>query len=95
MSTRRKQPRVGGGSDGRARRIAAGIFKARCLALMDQVGRTGEEIVITKRDRPVAMLVPIREPSRRLFVGRMRGTIRLVGDLVSPIGADWDVDADL
>ncbi|HUF97695.1 MAG TPA: type II toxin-antitoxin system Phd/YefM family antitoxin [Ilumatobacter sp.] len=42
-----------------ATQIQASEFKATCLALLDQVATTGEEIVITKRGRPLARLVPI------------------------------------
>ncbi len=42
-----------------SKRIPAGEFKAKCLKLMDEVNATGEELVITKRGKPVARLVPI------------------------------------
>lgn len=38
--------------------LAAGEFKATCLALMDEVAATGREVIITKRGKPVAKLVP-------------------------------------
>jgi len=41
--------------------INASAFKARCLRLLDEVSRTGEELVILKRGRPVARLVPARD----------------------------------
>ncbi len=40
------------------RTIPAGEFKARCLALLDEVKETGEEIIITKRGKPVARILP-------------------------------------
>lgn len=79
----------------RSRRIPAGLFKARCLALMDRVQRTGEELLITKRDQPVAMLVPVRTRASRAFVGRMRNTMKVTGDIVAATAQDWEVDADL
>src|SRR5438445_733648 len=39
--------------------IAAGIFKARCLKLLDEVAETGQEIVVTKRGKAVARLAPL------------------------------------
>jgi prevent-host-death family protein len=66
--------------------VPAGEFKARCLALLDRVAETGEEIVVTKRGKPVARVVPV-EPPRPL-----RGSIVREGDLVSPIGAEWAVE---
>ncbi|MDE3045661.1 MAG: type II toxin-antitoxin system Phd/YefM family antitoxin [Verrucomicrobiota bacterium] len=69
--------------------IQAGKFKARCLKLMDKVHRTKRKIIITKRNKPIAQLVPIEEDSGHLF-GRMKGTIRIVGDILSPIDEVWD-----
>jgi prevent-host-death family protein len=81
---------------GTRRTIPAGKFKPACLQLMDLVNETGEEIVITKRNRPVAMLVPVPDDDLRPFVGRSRGVIHASReDLVAPVGEDWEVDADL
>lgn len=60
--------------------IAAGLFKARCLELMDEVARTREEIVVTKYGRPVAKLVPIDGPPPRPLFGRARHTVVHVAD---------------
>jgi antitoxin (DNA-binding transcriptional repressor) of toxin-antitoxin stability system len=63
---------------------------------MDQVHDTGVEIVITKRNRPIAKLVPITDGDLTPFVGRSRGVINVShDDLVSPINENWEVDADL
>ena len=70
--------------------IAAGAFKARCLALMDEVARTGGQYVITKRGVPVARLVPA-SLERRRFLGSMTGTVTTLGDIVNPIDEPWDV----
>lgn len=56
---------------------------------------TGVEIVITKRDEPVARLVPI-SGELRPFVGRFRGVVQMSDeDLLAPVHPDWEVDADL
>jgi len=70
-------------------KIAAAKFKAQCLSLMDEVERKRKEIVITKRGRPVAKLVPVDQGTNALF-GGMRGTGRVTGDIVSPIGVRWN-----
>ena len=67
------------------RTIKASEFKARCLQLMDEVAQSGEEIVITKRGRPVSRLVPCRQQSERLF-GADRYIISIHGDIVCPTG---------
>lgn len=71
-------------------RIAAGAFKAQCLALLDEVDREGKEIVVTKRGRPVARLVPVRSENAVIF-GRLKGTGRIVGDILST-GETWEAD---
>ena len=73
------------------REIAAGKFKATCLALLDEVQQSGEEIVITKRGKPVARLMPMDDTRPEIF-GRMKGTITILGDIVSPIGEIWDAE---
>ena len=71
--------------------IPAGEFKAKCLALMDRVARTGETIVVTKHGRPVAELRPHRPPRIASPIGMDKGRIKILGDIVSPIGTDlWE-----
>jgi prevent-host-death family protein len=71
------------------REISAGEFKARCLALMDEVRDGGGEYVITKRGTPVAKLVPVRV-QRRPLLGSMKGTVKILGDIVGPIDEPWE-----
>lgn len=72
--------------------IQASEFKAKCLALMDQVARTGETIVVTKNGRPVAELRPHRPPRAKSLIGLHKGQIEVRGDIVSPLGARlWEV----
>ena len=75
------------------RTIKASEFKATCLKLMDQVAETGEEIIITKNGRPVSKLVPYRRRPKTLF-GRDRDRIRILGDIIEPVGLEWEADAD-
>lgn len=70
----------------RAREIPAGEFKAKCLALLDDVATSGQEIVITKRGRPVARLVPLEGAAP----AGLLGSILYEDDLVSPIDVHWD-----
>ena len=71
--------------------IAAGEFKAKCLHLLDEVQRTRKEIVVTKRGRPVARVLPAEQQPPAIF-GRMKGTIEIVGDVVAPTGERWQAD---
>ena len=70
------------------KKIAAAEFKARCLTLMDDVRSTREPLVITKRGKPVAKLVPV-DDGQDDFIGRLEGVFRVVGDIDSPSG-DWE-----
>ena len=70
------------------RTIKASESEAKCLRLMDEVAETGREIVITKNGRPVSRLLPYRATLRNLF-GVDRGRIRILGDIVSPMPAEW------
>ena len=65
------------------KKIAAGSFKVHCLAVMDEVQAKREAVVITKRGKPVAKLVPVEEQTDELF-GFLRGKVTIVGDVVSP-----------
>ena len=69
--------------------IKASDFKAKCLALLDEVARTGETIVITKNGKPVVDLVPHRAKKRsgRSALGVWKGQVEIIGDIVSPIYA--------
>jgi len=69
-------------------KIGAGEFKAKCLRLLDEVQQSRREIVITKRGKPVARLVPVDEKPPAIF-GRMKGTVEILGDIVGPTGEKW------
>ena len=62
--------------------IGAGEFKAKCLHLIDEVAEQRAPLVITKRGKPVAKLVPIDNEPVSLF-GRMKGTVKILGDIVN------------
>jgi prevent-host-death family protein len=66
--------------------IKASEFKAKCLALMDQVARTGETILVTKNGKPVAELRPHRPPRIRSPLGLHKGQSVILGDIVQPLG---------
>ena len=82
---------TGSVSGGETRTIKASEFKAKCLALMDEVAASGEEIVITKRGAPVAKLTPCEPPTGSWF-GRDRAIIQIHGDIGSPIDVEWEAE---
>jgi prevent-host-death family protein len=71
------------------RTIPAGEFKAKCLALLDEVAATGQEIIVTKRGKPVARLVATR-PLVRSLVGTV--SYDREEDLIEPTGEIWEAD---
>jgi prevent-host-death family protein len=74
-------------------RITAADFKANCLRLMDEVAQRRTSIVITKRGKPVAKLVPADTTPVDPF-GCMAGTIQICGEIVGPIDVEWTGDAE-
>ena len=78
---------------GGTRVMKASEFKAKCLRLMDEVAASGEEIVITKRGRPVSRLTPYRERPESLF-GIDKGRFEIVGDIVAPLDEEWEAESD-
>jgi prevent-host-death family protein len=74
-------------------KMPAGEFKAKCLQVIDEVQRLRMPIVITKRGKPVAKLVPLDE-HHESFIGSMQGTMEIIGDIVSPLDVKWEADAE-
>jgi len=92
-SKKRTTPKPG---NGRMREIGAGEFKAKCLGLIDEISRSGRELTITKRGRPVAKLIRFEAPKMDSFFGRLEGITEIIGDpddLIKPVFAleDWDM----
>ncbi len=68
--------------------MAAGSFKAHCLAVMNEVQAKRETVVITKHGRPVAKLVPPDQDTDTIY-NFLRGKGTVVGDIISPAIEDW------
>ena len=71
------------------KKIAAAVFKARCLTLMEDVRSTRQSILITKRGKPIAKLVPVGN-DKDDFIGRLKGQFEIVGDLDSGPADVWE-----
>ena len=69
--------------------LSAAAFKATCLEVLDTVAETGQAVVVTKRGRPVARVVPMVSKPKQI-VGAMKGTVQIVGDIVSPLPMPWN-----
>ena len=69
-------------------------FKARCLAILARVKRTGRPILVTRFGEPVAEVVPpAASPRPRRWLGSMKGTARIVGDIITPASEEKDWEA--
>jgi len=69
--------------------IGAGEFKAKCLQLMDIVQQTKIPILITKRGKPVAKLIPVdSEPED--FFGCLAGSVHIIGNIIDPLEIEWE-----
>lgn len=71
--------------------MPAGYFKTHCLNVMDQVAQTRRPLTLTKRGKPVAMLVPFPETEGVLY-GALRGKILSTDDVIRPVGETWAAD---
>lgn len=72
--------------------MSASHFKAHCLEVMDNVRDTNREVIITKYNIPVAKLVPFKDDQPGI-IGFMKGTVTILGDIVSPDPESWDADS--
>ena len=70
--------------------MKASEFKAKCLAVMDQVAESGQAVVVTKNGKPLVELVPHKPKAKRGLLGLLKGELVIKGDIMSPIDVEWD-----
>jgi prevent-host-death family protein len=76
------------------RTMQATKFKSQCLAVIDEVQKTGQPLVITKRGKPVVRLVPEGNDVDEIF-DSLRGKAKIVGDIINTIPlSDWEMFTD-
>ena len=95
-SAKKKKPKAATGLGG-LRQMAAGEFKAKCLAIMDEVNETGRPLLVTKRGQPSITVFPARNASKKKdsIIGRLEGIMEIVGDpddLIKPVFPLEDYD---
>jgi prevent-host-death family protein len=74
--------------------VAISEFKAKCLSLLDRVNKTKKPLRVTRRGKPIADVVPpAQEAGKRDWLGSMAGTIKITGDIVSPVIDLEDIEA--
>jgi prevent-host-death family protein len=73
--------------------VSISEFKAKCLALLDRVDRTGRPLLVTRRGQPIAEVIKPSVPRSTDWIGSAASTARIMGDIVGPAvpPGDWDV----
>ena len=69
------------------REMAISKFKATCLAVLEEVRKTGTPVRITRFGQPMAEVVPPRPITKKTWLGCMKDSLEINGDIVGPIGA--------
>ena len=72
------------------KKISASEFKAKCLKILDELDAEG--VIIEKRGKPIARLVPVGPTDNSKLIGSMHGMIKIKGDLMST-GIKWDAES--
>jgi prevent-host-death family protein len=71
---------------GTVQEIAISEFKAKCLSLLEEVHKTKTPLKVTRRGKPLADVVPASEGvEERAWIGSMAGTMKIKGDIISPV----------
>lgn len=73
------------------KQMAISEFKAKCLAVLEKVGKSGEPLLVTRFGKPVAQINPPPVTDRKSWLGCMAGTATMADDLIEPTGAKWEV----
>jgi len=81
---------------GHMKTISATEFKAKCLAILDEVAETGEVLTVLKHGRPVAQVVPPAPRAHGYPQQALAGTVELHGDVISPVvpAEEWEAESD-
>lgn len=70
--------------------IKAGEFKAKCLAIMDEVARSRNPVIVTKHGKPVVKIIPAEEIDKNRKP--LKGCVVYMGDVISPVGEQWEAE---
>ncbi len=76
------------------REMAISKFKATCLAVLEEVRTSGKPVVVTRFGKPVAEIVPPKPAKVHDWLGCMKDSFEITGDIVGPSGAfrGWTAD---
>ena len=71
--------------------VSATEFKAKCLAILDEIEERGVPITITRRGKPVAVLGPVKKTAWKSPANSWAGKVEIIGDIVNGDPDLWDV----
>ena len=69
------------------REIAISKFKATCVGVLENVRRTGTPVIVTRFGKPIAEIIPPRARQKTSWLGCMKNSMGVVGDIEGPVGA--------
>lgn len=73
--------------------VAVGQFKTHCYKLLDNLSITNQQMIVTKRNQPYAMVTPISQPTKKKSMsGSMRGRAEIMQNLLAPLNVMWDAE---
>ena len=75
------------------KQVPVSKFKANCSAFIEQVQKTKRSIQITRRGKVIAEIRPVSPSKRANWLGSMKGTLKIKGDIVSPVIDLEDIEA--
>ena len=74
--------------------VGVAEFKAKATKLLPRVARTGRVLRVLKRGKVLVEVHPPRQSRPEPFVGRARGAVSDIGDVMSPLDEPWGIDAE-
>lgn len=71
-------------------KISSSEFKEKCPKILKDIGKYTEEVIITNKGKPIAVLKAYVKPQKEEVFGCMRGSMKILGDIIEPINEEWD-----
>ena len=72
-------------------KIAISQFKSHCLEILSKLSTTSEPIIITKRNKPIAVVNSFKQEKKSLF-GLLQNKAEINGDIISSLNEEWEVE---
>ena len=73
-------------------KIAISQFKAHCLEIIEKLQTDHQPVIITKRDKPIAKVVPLDNQKVSIF-GLLKHKAEIKGNIIDPIDEKWNVQS--